>query len=164
MNPIGLSHKKIGEVEYIFSKLPASKAVFELHPIAVRVVGQIARGGGSPALLMSAFKKLGSDELSAEESGALIDAVVAGVMSLPPDDWQTPDGRRMAGFRSLAALMLDHVKIKGAAGPIDLDVDTQFTGRELDMYKVLGEALRHNLSGFLGASLSALPREAAAKA
>lgn len=154
MNPSVDSHKKIGGVDFVFSKLSASRAVFELHPIAIRVISHIAQSGTNPAVLLSAFKKLGSEEMSAEESKALIDAVVSGVLSLPPDDWQTPDGRKMAGFKSLADLMIEHVKIKGPAGPLSVDVDVQFTGREPDFYKVLGEALRHNLSGFLAASLS----------
>ncbi len=163
MNPGGMSDKKIGGVDYIFSKMPASKAL-RVHVVLMRAIAELMKGGGSPAAFMAALQKKEGEELTTAESAAQMNALVAVIMSLSADDWVAPDGRKMMGLDSFARLMLETVKVKAPSGPMEIDLDAQFSGREGDLYKVVAEAMKHSFSGFLGASLSALPHGGAATA
>jgi len=142
--PVG--SKKIGDVLYTFSMLPASKAMEVWSSIESFVV--------NPGNSLSAIAAVGGKQVQAiaaagmppHEKEELIATVtmLSALSALPEGEWTTPDGRRMNGRQRIIAILLSNVSVGGQP----VDVDTNFTGRLKVLYQVLGEAMRFNFADF----------------
>lgn len=142
---------KVGEGNYVISKLPATKAI-RVHLALGKAILEALASGDSAVGSLGALA--GQASLEAAES-ADMEKVVAMILrlftALPADDWTSPDGRRYMGFESLSRLLLDHVKLEGR---VAVDPDAHFDGKVQELYLVLWEVLKHNFADFLGDVLS----------
>lgn len=149
--------KKINGREFVFGFLKPSDAL-KLEPALA-----VAVGAGLGEFADQAQKDPSKID---DEAKAIIfvRAATAIIQHLPPEDYTTPDGRKMLGLGSIFRIAFSTVTCDG----VDVDMDVTFVAvdnkpRHRERYQVLAEALRVNFSDFFSDALRAFaqPQEKA---